>query len=107
MVSPLEFKVKSLAERATHGSKQDAGNCPICQFSLFPDELDRMDLNSVIQLQQELITISETNQSFQTHAKMLDVVVIPTCNGCHPFHKECLLNHFLNKKKEDSKVNFY
>jgi len=35
------------------------------------------------------------------------LIVIPSCDGCHAFHKECVLNHFESMKKDNSKVNFY
>lgn len=38
---------------------------------------------------------------------MLDIVVFPACKSCHAFHKECVLMHFKNMKKDDKLVNFY
>ena len=59
----------------------------------------------MFELQQKILNDAETNRNFSN--EFLDVVVIPICKGSHPFHKECLLNHFKSMKNDDKQVNYY
>lgn len=73
--------------------------CAICRFELFDFKSKKLDFDAVIKLQADLIRDAEANRNFDE--ENLSVVVIPTCIGCHGFHKECLLGHFENMKTTD------
>ena len=116
VVTPLEYKLKAMAEQAvainqklnanpaTDLSSAQSEICAICQEDLLCPEFAKLSISEAIARQAAMQAVMENKRFDETFTS---VVMMPSCIGCHAFHRECIFNHFSSMKKDNDQVKFY